>query len=509
MSTLHRNFTGGITALAISISACLLHAQVAAPQVAASSAAVATAAPSSNLRLQSLVEQVIREAALPATVAVYVQDSDGKAAADINGTKPVIPASNNKLVTTAAGLTLQGPDFHFDTKFLAGGPVQDGVLNGDLVVFGGGDPGIGGRYQKDPSDITALFRQWATKLKGAGIKSIAGNIVADDSYFDDVYFHPKWYPGERGEWYEAEVSALAFNDNCIDIMWSGKGLLPDQPAAYTLSPKTGYVNFQSEVKTVAAGRPTERYYARGAADNNIKATGNLNIETTNPDSAAIHDGALYCVTVLTDVLKAEGIAVSGKPAKQRGAAQKLPASSLLFTHQSVPLLQVCQTINLNSQNFYAECVAKALGRVRAGNGSWEAGCKVIEDFCKSHGIFSEGHHAADGSGLSDENHVTCKQLVSILQYMDNSNLKQQWRSTLPQGQKRGSLKPRFDNIPEASRIFGKTGSIGGVRSLSGYVIDAAGREVYYSIVLNDLPNAQVSKGMALIDKIAVELAKSK
>src|SRR5690606_25257111 len=117
------------------------------------------------------------------------------------------PASNNKLVTTAAGLTLLGPDYHFDTVLMASGPVVDGTLQGDLVVYGGGDPGISGRYQQDKTDITGVLRGWAKQLKDRGITKITGNIVGDDSFFDDVYFHPYWYPKERGEWYEAEVSA--------------------------------------------------------------------------------------------------------------------------------------------------------------------------------------------------------------------------------------------------------------------------------------------------------------
>lgn len=506
MKSFSLTLSGAFAALAI-LTAGSVSGQVAAPPAPA---AVHTAVPAvSSMRLQSTVEQIINNAGLSATVCVYVEDADGKPAADIQATRPVIPASNNKLVTTAAGLSLLGPDFRFKTRFYATGPVVDGVLQGDLVIYGGGDPGIGGRYQADKSDITAVFRNWVLQLKGKGINSIAGNIVADDSYFDDVYFHPKWYPKERGEWYEAEVSALAFNDNCFDIKWTSKGQLPDEATSYTLSPQSDYYTFSSEVKNVAAGRSTERYYNREATGNAVSATGTLNVDTVKTDSATIHDGALFTVSVFSDVLKKEGIAVAGKPAKDRGAAGKLPASALLFTYDSVPLLQVCQTINLVSQNFYAECVFKALGREKAGEGSYTAARRVVENFCKQAGIFSEGHQAMDGSGLSGENFVTCKQLVSIQKFMDNSAMKEQWRSTLPQGQKRGSLVIRFKGVPEAERIFGKTGSIGGVRSLSGFVVDEAGKEVYYAVVLNDLNNKDVSRGMELIDQIAVALAKSK
>ncbi len=484
-------------------------AQVVAPPAPAP-ASVAVAQPATaSMPLQPLVEKLIREAGIGATVCVYAETPDDKVMANVNGTKVMIPASNNKLVTTAAALTLLGPEFRFKTQFFGTGPVINGTLQGDLIVYGGGDPGISGRYQANKEDVTAIMRKWADELKSAGIKAITGNIVADDSYFDDVYFHPSWYAKERGEYYSAEVSGLAFNDNCIDITWSGMGKMPDEAAAYTLNPITDYVKFESSVTIAAKGRETERYYALSTTDNHITATGNLTVETTNVDSASIHDGALYCATVFADVLSSQGIDVKGKPVKERGAATRTPAPHALFSFADHSMLQICETINLNSQNFFAECVAKTLGKERAGEGSYAAGTRVIEEFCKSHDIYSVGHDAEDGSGLAGENNVTGHQLVDILQYMDRNGLKDQWRGTLPQGHVRGSLKNRFPGVAEAKRILGKTGLIGGVRSLSGVVTDAAGKEIYYSIIVNDLKNADASKAMMLIDQIAVELAKSK
>lgn len=506
-----RHLLAGLATFAV-LSASPALGQVAAPPApgtAATQTPATATAPQSTQRLQSLVEQVIKDSGLEATVAVYVADADGTVAADVLGTRPVIPASNNKLVTSAAGMTLLGPDFKFKTKFYTTGPVENGVLNGHLVVYGGGDPGIGGRYLDNKRDITKILRDWADQLKAKGITHIRGSLIADDSYFDDVYFHPNWYPRERAEWYEAEVGALSFNDNCVDIEFNTEGQVPGEPAKFTLVPKTDYYTYESNVVTVASGRSTERYYQRGATTNDLQATGTLNVDTKRIDSAAIHDPAMWTLAVFQDVLTSQGITVDGKPLKDRTALAKLTEDNLLFVHESVPLSEICKTINLVSQNFYTECVAKALGREKAGQGSYEAARRVIEQFCKDNGIFSEGHAAIDGSGLSNLNRVTGKQLVEVQRFMDNSPLKEAWRATIPQGQKRGSLRIRFNGVPEAERIFGKTGSIDGVRSLSGWVVDAAGKEVYYSIVLNDIGRGDTSKAMNLIDKIAVELAKSR
>jgi D-alanyl-D-alanine carboxypeptidase/D-alanyl-D-alanine-endopeptidase (penicillin-binding protein 4) len=493
-------------AVAFAALAAAAPAQVAAPPQPAVQIQSAVAP------LQPLVDRLVREAGFSAKFCVYVEDANGATLANVNGTQPFAPASNNKLVTSAAALTLLGPNHTFVTRVMAGGPVSGGVLQGDLVIYGGGDPTISGRFQKDKMDVTATMREWAARLKRAGVTSITGNVVADDSFFDDQYFHPGWAPGERAEWYSAEVSALSFNDNCVDISWSAKGKNPGDTVSYSLNPKTDYINFNNQVMTVAKGRSTERYYRRAATDNNITATGSLNVDTTKLDSTAVHDPAHYFVTVLTNVLKEQGISVQGRPVKSRGAAANLQGGAVLFDHASPSLLQICNTINQNSQNFYTESVAKALGKLKTGQGSWDAGMRVIEDFCKSANIYSVGHDAVDGSGLAAANRVSGKQLADVMRYMDSNGLKEQWRSTLPQGGVRGSLKSRFSNTPGGTevrnRIYGKTGLIGGVRTLSGMLTDANGREMYYSIMLNDLPRDAGSKGIAFLDKVAVELAKS-
>src|SRR5690606_21598711 len=154
------------------------------------------------------------------------------------------------------------------------------------------------------------------------------------------------------------------------------------------------------------------------------------VDATALDSAAIHDGALYTVTILQDVLKKQGITVDGKPLKTRGAASA-PAAKTLVDYQGTTMQQTCEIINLNSQNYFAACALKTLGKAKAGEGSWKAGTTVVMDFCKANGIYSQGHHAEDGSGLARENNVTGKQLGDLLRFMDK-NQKDNWPKTMPQ-----------------------------------------------------------------------------
>lgn len=440
--------------------------------------------------------------------AVYVVDAaTSEVLLNHSGEVPIIPASNNKLLTTAAALSLLGTEHKLITRVLYKGTISQGTLNGDLVVLGGGDPTISGRFAPNQRDVTYTMQEWADELKKKGIRRISGDIVADDSFFDTQYFHPAWPPDERGEWYSAEISGLAFNDNCVDLSWSSKGLLPGDIAKYQMNPLTRYVTIDNDVKVAAQGRSVERYYQRAAGSNHIHATGTMSYDATKEDSAAIHNGGLYFCSVLREVLTNSSIPVQGRARLDRGAAA---GGKDVIIHSSPSMLEICKVVNLNSQNFYAECVTKILGKLYRNAGSWEAGTDVIEEFCRLAGVYSRGQDTVDGSGLSAKNRTSARQLVEILWHMDSGPKREAWRSTLAQGGVRGSLRSRFQRTPvtrrAAKRIFGKTGLIGGVRSLSGFVQCPGGREVYYSIILNQLPGENASQGTALLDDIAVGLA---
>jgi D-alanyl-D-alanine carboxypeptidase/D-alanyl-D-alanine-endopeptidase (penicillin-binding protein 4) len=239
----------------------------------------------------------------------------------------------------------------------------------------------------------------------------------------------------------------------------------------------------------------------------FEAVGTIAIDNTKDDSAAVHDGALYFASVFNDVLTSNGITVRGKARHERTAT----ATQELLSHKSPKLADIIKVINLNSQNFYAECLGKTLGKLEGTGGSFAAGTDVVHKFMQEHGIFNEGEHRVDASGLSAENRVTARQLVETLRFMDAGPHKTAWRASLPQGGTRGSLKTRFQSTSEtralAPRIFGKTGLIGGVRSLTGIVTTQSGRELYYSIILNGLEDKRADDAMALIDAIAVRLAR--
>lgn len=477
------------------------------------SAAVTTARTTATTTVDyaSRLQEIVSKYSPGGTVGLHVVDgATSKVLFSMNAEEALKPASCNKLLTTAAGLSILGPDYRFVTSVFGRGTVTSGTLEGDLIVRGGGDPTISGRFEENKRDVTATFRRWADALKTAGIERITGDIIADGSFFDDEVYHPAWSGGERGEWYSAEVSGLSFNDNCVDLTWSAKDKLPGDRADFRMNPVTNYVQIDNQVKVLAQGRATERYYRRPATMNDILSIGSITVDVIKDDSAAVHDGALYAVSVFRDVLTSQGVAVDGRARKPDPTIDSTATVELVFEHPSLPLTEVVNIINRNSQNFYAEALLKTLGRVVRNEGSFAAGGATVQDFITSSGFYNSGHQMIDGSGLSSRNRVSPRQLVEVIQALDQGELRDAWRNSFPVGQTRGSLRTRFAQDDEskavAPRIMGKTGTIGRVRALSGIIDRPTGDPLYYSILLNDY-RIRDSQALEMIDELAVALAK--
>lgn len=475
------------------------------------SAPAANAAPLASIRARIEPQIASHPFNENAIIGLYVMDvASSQPILNHNGEDALKPASNNKLLSTGAALSLLGPDYRFITEVQHTGNFSNGTIEGDMIVKGGGDPTISGRFEKNKKDVTATMRRWAEQLAAKGVKRVTGDLVADDTFFDRDYFHSLWYDDERGEWYEAEIWGLSFNDNCIDISWSAKNKLPGEVAGMVINPPNRYATLTNDVLVSARGRSSTRWYKREDTSNDIHATGTLAVDTSKEDSASIYNGPLFFLSLFRDTLTSAGIEVAGHE-KQIPVNAPSEKRTTLIRHQSPPLLDVLKVVNLNSQNFYAECVLKTLGRERLNDGSFEAGAQVIEQFYEQAGIYNEGNRVIDGSGLSGENMVSPRQLCEVLQFMDAGPYKEHWRSTLPQGRTRGSLKSRFQQSAlskeMAPKIYGKTGLIGGVRSLSGVVTNRAGREMYYSLILNGLRRA--SSPDEFIDAVITSLADTK
>ena len=441
--------------------------------------------------LNEQIDKLITDANLEpeAKVEIYMLDGkSGQVLIDRLGETAVPPASCNKLMTVAVALSLFGPDYKLYTNIYRVGEIdKDGTLKGDLVVVGAGDPTLCGRFEEDKMDVKAPLRRWADAITSAGIKRVEGDLIADARIFDQDYFNNNWFINERGEYYEAEIWGLTFNEGCVDLKLSTKDLLPGGKPKVELNPPTDYVKIDNEMTIVGKGRASERLYIREDLSNDILATGTIDFDFEKIDSATVCNGPLWCLSVLRDVLTSAGITVSGTSRLADPSADRLEVKGgiLVYSHESRPMTDIVNTVNRVSQNFYADSLNKLLGAHFRDSGSWTTGCSVIHDWMCSQPIWTEGLVLDDGSGLSYKNLVAPRTLVELQRFMDNGPYAKEWRDTLPQGGVRGSLKSRFAGTDatdeQKARIFGKTGYIDGVRSLCGIMLRKDGTPIYYMI----------------------------
>ncbi len=418
----------------------------------------------------------------------------------VNADKLMMPASSLKVVTLAVAAEKLGWDFRYETKVYAAGTIRAGVLHGDLIVVGSGDPSL------DDWDgaATRLWSGWADQLKAAGITTIDGRIVGDDNAFEDENIGYGWSWDDLPTGFSAPVGALQFNEGNVQLRL-GPGDAVGDPAIVTAAPETAGITIANFIVTGRAGSTGAVVRRRLPGSSRLELRGSLPLRgRPYAQNASVDNPTLYYVRALRAALIAEGIAVSG-PAVDIDDITPPPAHDGLtpiITSQSDPLSLLATTMMKLSQNQYAEALLKTIG-----GGTWEGGRTVVRDTLQSWGVDPSGLILADGSGLSRYNYITPATMVAVLTHVDRSDrLRDAYESTLPIAGRDGTLEQRMKGTPAEGRAFVKTGSMTGVRSTAGYVRTADGQMVVFAIIGNNFENSSAALNAAT-DEIIARLAR--
>lgn len=438
----------------------------------------------------------------------------GKVLYELNPNKLFTPASNTKLFTTAAALALIGPEYRFRTTVETSGSLDKyGRLTGDLVLVGRGDPNLSGRElpynirtQRD-ADPARVLERLADELVQKGVKYIDGDIVADDSYFAFERYGEGWSQDDLVWPDGAPVSALTINDNVIFV-----NILPGARAGdkafVSVTPFADYYTIDNRIMTTPAGSGRKIYINREPGSTTLTLWGTMPMDDGGVNEGlAIEDPAEFAATLFRHLLEVRGIAVYGKQrtrhtelaslstftsvvvASSRGGDEHALTSPtgplLLGEYQSPPLSEDIEVINKVSQNLHAEILLRLLGREKGTGGTVQAGLEVLRGFLNNAGISSDEYAFYDGSGLSRENLVTPHAIVELLQYASQQPWAKEFHDSLPVAGVDGSLADRFKELAPAAHVFGKTGSLGGVKTLSGYATSAQGHQLAFSILSNN------------------------
>ena len=420
-----------------------------------------------------------------------------------NADKLFMPASNNKLITAAVSLARLGGDHRFQTRVAATGPItEDGTLEGDLVVVGGGDPAISERFHDD--DPTAVFRDWADSLAARGIKRITGDIVGDDDLFDDVHIGPGWSWDYLDSYYAAEIGALLYNEGAVTYRIA-PGDSVGAPASVESLPPTRYLNLDADIVTVADSIGVFVRADRSPFTNEARLWGEIWVNgDTITRYIAPHDPTLFFVTVLTEVLQAEGIEIGGGPADLDDLSGDTTADSLetLFVHQSPTLAEIVEPFLKRSQNQIGEMLMRYLGAAITGTGSGRAGREAVEGTLTGWGLTPKSYIYVDGSGLSRYNYVSPDALVRLLRVMARRPEFDVFYEALPIAGVDGTLRSRMRGTRAEDNARAKTGSIANSRALSGYVTTLEGEMLIFSMIANNFDVS--SRAAEYLQDLAIE-----
>lgn len=410
----------------------------------------------------------------------------GKVVYSHDGTKPMIPASNLKTVSTAVALDRLGSDFRFETKLYGPAKAQSGTAVGDLVLKAGGDPTF-----FPPYTATALepLQEFARALKQNGISKVQGDLIIDDSDYDREYLPKSHLERYRLDAYAAPFGGLSLNRNVVTLNVSLNGV--------TTEPSTGSLQL---VNKVSAGGYDEVWVERPRGSDRIVINGVVRPGSTVSTTLTIHDPVRFTGSALFRVLGKAGISLSGKwVTVPLGKPASLSGKVLLARHRSPLLKDLIRRTNVESDNLLAESLFRRLGASVVGMGSARNSEAVVRDFFVKNGIDDTGLKMVDGSGLSEANRISPFQLVRLFRVMWAHPNGQTFIDSLP-APSEGTLEGRLGG----SLVRAKTGTLNNHTGLSGYVVTAYGQTVGFSVLVNDME--QVWPAVDLQDKIVSVLA---
>lgn len=400
-----------------------------------------------------------------------------------NEDKLFMPASNLKLFTSAAGLVLLGDDYTFKTNIYKRGKIDGSTLIGDLIIQGNGDPTISGRFYEN--DILHVYNDWADSLLELGIDEITGNIIGDDNSFDDKGLGEGWEWDYESYWFAAQSSAISFNDNCIDIVVTYDNLT--KQAKVDINPYTLYAVINNKVSVVNNDSVTNVDVYRERGTNIVTVEGTIHKSDSVKTFVTVNNPTQFSMVVLKEVLESKGISVGGYAVDVDDLPSAIDYNGLskLFVHYSPNLREIVKVINKNSQNFFAEQLLKAVGLEYGKVGSAENGIEACSKVFREMGINPEYMIMVDGSGLSRLNLVSPKNIISILNYMYRHKFYLSFYNSLPIAGVDGTLANRMKGTKAENNVRAKTGYIGAVRSLSGYVNTLDNEPIAFSIIANN------------------------
>ena len=434
---------------------------------------------------KSTLESLLADSVMRyASISMLITDiKTGEDVLELNPDRSLTQASVMKLVTSAAAIELLGPQYTFTTTIGYTGKINNGVLKGDIIIKGGGDPTLGSDYFPEQDDN--FIETWVREIGAAGIKKIKGRVITDDSYYDYLPIPADWNWEDIGNYYGAGVYGLSLYDNTLKLHFA---TTPEggKPVLSGVEPEGTGMEFINRL--TSSGKSDQGYVFSSPYNSQGWIEGT--IPANREDfvlKASIPDPPLLVASLLTSSLAGAGITVSDAPSTKRLSPSADTDFAVKISETvSPPLSEIIKVLNHESVNLYAEHLLKELGRSYRGEGTLKAGRAVAEAFLDSIGVDTGGMFILDGSGLSAQDAVNARGLTMLLVHMKREGINYEYfLNSLPEAGKNGTLKNYFRDPLFEANLRAKSGSMSRVRSYSGYFTTLSGRDMAFTIIINN------------------------
>ena len=402
------------------------------------------------------------------------------------------PASNVKLITTLAALEILHPEYRFSTEYYTTGPVSSGILRGDLVVKGYGDPSI----------TNERLQKVARQIKLFGVKKIEGSVILDESYFGGETVPKGWEEEKNNQkLYAASISALSLNHNTMTLAVRPGDV--GEMAVVSPDPPADYIKISGQIRTVSKGGRPKISISDLGSHMQVSLGGTISSNLPYAEvRKRIYNPPQYFESVFSYFLKQEGISIEGKPKSVLGYEK------LILTDKSPILSQIVAETNKTSSNFMAEMLVKAIAGQVSSPAKFDTGLIEIRKFLENKVGFKKNSFVlANGSGLGTYNRFSARQFVMLLGYAShNFEVCSEFVSSLGVAGTQGTLSKRMRQEPTLRSLRAKTGTLTGVSSLSGYVDTQGDDTLIFSILVQGKPR-NMGKARWFEDRIGNFLAK--
>lgn len=422
------------------------------------------------------------------------------------------PASNSKLYSAALALDQLGADYRMRTPILASVAVDAaGELKGNLIVSGRGDPSWDPRRLKQ--DFMAVYEPFVAVVKKAGVRRIAGDVVADATYFHSTPQGGSWTADDMNDYYGAEISAITVDDNYVDLRVVPGATVGTPGVVETLQPHSG-LTLDNRTRTIAASGAHHISVLRVPGETTVQIFGELPLGGKEElTEATVPRPALWFATGLKVALECAGIAVGGgaRGVRWPEASPTVPGDVKLGEVVSAPLREFLPVMMKQSQNLQADLIFAHVGELRRvpATPTWtrseDLALAGLKEFLERHALRSEEVTFDEGSGLSRNNLTTAAATVVLLQFMAKHRDAAVFADSLPIAGVDGTLRRRMKGTPAEGKIHAKTGTLRWTTALSGYVTSAAGERLAFSLMLNRYQAAPGRSASQELDEVAALL----